>query len=305
MPLVSVLGANGVQGTTQIRQLLKAGYAVRAISRHRSETLSQFESVDFRAADLFVETSLAPAFEGSDYVFANHPVYARRERPQVLASVGRAAMSADIKRVVWNTASWIPDRPGDPFTYGDNTKAINALWRTGVPATVFGSVLLMDNLLTGFAKPHIVNEGRYVYPHSLDLRCNWISLDDVARIMIAALDRPDLEGAWMNIGGPERLGPLDVASALSEALGKEIRFEPCSFEAFGETLAKALGDAVTPERRTAFIKDIADFYRYNNTAPTKPFEVDAEYMLRRIPIELETMRAWAKRQDWAAPPTGT
>jgi hypothetical protein len=34
-----------------------------------------------------------------------------------------------------------------------------------------------------------VNEGRYVYPHKPDLECSWIGLDDVAKFMIAALDR--------------------------------------------------------------------------------------------------------------------
>ena len=63
--------------------------------------------------------------------------------------------------MVWNTSSWIPDKPGDPFTYGGNTQGINALWRSGAPGTVFGSVLFMDNLLTGWARPFIVNEGRY------------------------------------------------------------------------------------------------------------------------------------------------
>ncbi len=305
MALVSVIGANGVQGLAQIRQSLKAGHEVRGISRHRGKQLADFNDIDFRAADLFDEATLAPALEGSDYVFVNHPVYARRQRAAILASLGRASKEVGAKRLVWNTASWIPDRPGDPYTYGDNTQAVNDLFRTGQPATVFGSVLFMDNLLTGFAKPFI-QSGRYVYPHKPDLRASWISLDDVAKIMLHAADRPDFEGSWMNIGGPETLVPQDVADALSKTLGKTIPFESYDFMAFGRSLAKDLGDVFSADQKEAFVKDIHDFYVHNNTSPTRPFEIDHAYMQKRLPdVKLETMAEFIARQDWAAPPTGT
>lgn len=300
MPLVSVVGASGRQGLAQIRQLKLAGYQARAISRHPDAFRGpEHDGVEVRPADLYDEASLAPAFEGSDAVFFNHPVSARFDRADLAAAVGRAGKAVGVKRVVWNTSSWIPDRPGDPFTYAYNTAGVNALWRTGAPATVFGAVLFMDNLLTDFARPFIVGEQRFYYPHNEAMRANWISLDDVARIMIASLDRADFEGSWMNIGGPEKLGPRDVAGILSEALGREIRYEPCTPQAFGLTLAAALGDSLGEGRREAYAKGIADFYEYNNSAPTRPFEVDTAYQASRLPMRLETLLEWARRQDWS------
>jgi uncharacterized protein YbjT (DUF2867 family) len=302
MALVTVLGANGVQGLAQIRQLRNAGYQLRGISRHQSETLAAMTDVEFRAADIFDETTLPAAFEGSDAVFINHPVAFRTERPGMLAAVGRAAKAVGVARVVWNTASWIPDRPGDAFSYVTATDGVNALFRSGVPATVFGSVLFMDNLQTGFARQFIVEEDRFHYPHQPQMLANWISLDDVAKYMIAALARPDLEGAWMNIGGPERLGPQRVAEILSDAAGRTIRYDPASPEAFGWTLANALGDGVPQERKQAFADYIRDFYVYNNTAPTRPFQVNVDAVRERMPeVELETMAEWARRQDWSKP----
>jgi uncharacterized protein YbjT (DUF2867 family) len=298
---VAVIGASGRQGGAQVQQLVKAGFRVKALSRSPDPFYGKGipEGVEVVPADLYDEASLVSAFEGAEGVFHTHPLRARADRAVLVASVGRAAKQAGVNRVVWNTSSWIPDRPGDPYTYAGNTAGINALFRTGVGATIFGSVLFMDNMLTNWARDSIVKEGKFVYAHRPDLLANWISLDDVARIMIHALDRPDMEGAWMNIGGPERLKPTEVAARISPALGRTITYEACTPEEFGRKLAYAAGDAMGKEERDTIAEQIGAFYQYNNSAPTRPFEVDYEALRERIPFELESVGEWAKRQDWA------
>lgn len=300
MRTVAVIGASGRQGGAQVRQLLKAGFAVKALSRSPDPFYGQGtpDNVEIVAADLYDQASLTAAFAGAEAVFHTHPLRARADRAAIAGTVGRAAKEAGVSRVVWNTSSWIPDQPGEAFTYVGNTAGINALFRTGVGATVFGSVLFMDNLLTNWARPFIVNEGRFVYAHKETTDANWISLDDVARIMIHSLDRPDMEGAWMNIGGPERLRPPQLASVLSDVLGRTITYDACSPAEFGRHLVTAYGDTMDKAEGDVMAEGIGQFYEYNVNAPTRPFEVDEADMKRRIPIELETFAEWAKRQDW-------
>ena len=299
MSLVAVFGASGRQGLAQVRQLRAAGHSVRAVSRSPDPFYGQsFDDVEIRPADIYDEDSMVQVLEGVDAAFYTHPLRARQDRVEVVGRVGRAAKRAGIKRLVWNTSSWIPDKAGDPFSYGGNTRAINALWATGAPATVFGSVLFMDNLLTNWAFPFIVGEGRYVYPHKPDLECSWISLDDVAKFMVAAIDRPDLEGAWLNIGGPQKLKPPQVAQMLSKTLGRTVRYDPCTPKEFGKLLASAYGDDMPAEERAVIEPGMEAFYTFNNNSPLKPFSVDMGPVLERIPIQLETMAEWIGRQDW-------
>jgi uncharacterized protein YbjT (DUF2867 family) len=305
MALITVVGASGRQGMAQVRQALAAGYDVRALSRHpdpfAGAKIDGVERVEVRPIDLYDPASYATAFEGSDYIFYTHPLQARADRAVLVGEVGKAGAAAGVKRVVWNTSSWIPDKPGDAFTYAGNTAGINALWRSGAPGTVFGSVLFMDNLLTNWARPFIVNEGRYVYPHNSELEANWISLDDVAKFMLAAIERPDMEGAWLNIGGPERLRGKQVAETLSRALNKPIKYDPCTPAEFGRYLVDAAGEDMPAAMREDFAAGIAAFYEYNNTAPTRPFAVEMDHVYERFPElegKLEPMREWAGRQDW-------
>lgn len=305
MPLITVVGASGRQGLAQVKQALAAGYQVRGLSRQENPfdgyDIPGADTVDVRPIDLYDTATYRDAFEGSDYIFYTHPLQARADRATLVGGVGKAAAELGVKRVVWNTSSWIPDKPGDPFTYGGNTDGINALWRSGAPGTVFGSVLFMDNLLTNWARPFIVNEGRYVYPHAPHLECNWISLDDVARFMLASLERPDMEGAWLNIGGPERMVGPQVAEVLSNTLGKPIKYDPCTPAEFGRFLADAGGDDVPAETRDELAAGIGAFYEYNNTAPTRPFAVDMDHVYDRFPElagKLEPMSEWAPKQNW-------
>jgi uncharacterized protein YbjT (DUF2867 family) len=301
MALVSVIGAAGRQGLAQMRQLSSAGYKVRALSRAANPDFGGANTVDeLRYFDLHDPASYATAFEGSDAIFYTKPLLEMGTGPELAAKLGAAAASAGSKRFVWNTSAWIPDKPGDPGVYAGNTHAINAIFRSGVPATVFGSVLFMDNLLTNWARPFIVHEDRYVYAHKPELEANWISLDDVGKCMVAALDRPDLEGAWMNIGGPQTLKPAEVVAALSRVFGRTIKYDPCTPEEFGDLLVAALGDSLAPEVRPGFSAAIAAFYHYNNDAPVKPFKVNAQAVQERLPeVQFETMEEWAARQDWS------
>lgn len=76
--------------------------------------------------DLYDTSTFAAALEGSDYIFYTHPLQARADRAYLVGEVGKVAAHLGVKRVVWNTSSWIPDKPGDPFTYAGNTQGINA-----------------------------------------------------------------------------------------------------------------------------------------------------------------------------------
>lgn len=238
MSIVAVIGATGRQGLAQVRGLLKAGYEVRAMSRNPNPPALQgfADKVDIRYLDIEKEETIAPALEGAKFVFYNHPLHLDEHKVRLVERVGKACKAANIARLVWNTSSWIPDRPGDPYTYGFNTIAINRLWATGVPATVFGSVILMDDLFADWARPSLIGDRRYIYPLAPEIGANWISLEDVVKIMIISLERPDLAGSWMNIGGPERLNGPAVANTLSKVLGFELDFNPCTPEEFAQLL---------------------------------------------------------------------
>jgi uncharacterized protein YbjT (DUF2867 family) len=296
---VTVFGASGRQGLAQIRQLVAQGFWVRAVTRSPERFYApEFEGVSAVRADYNNLNSLIKACENADGVFFTHPIFEDAINVNDhIARVGQAAKEAGVKRLIYNTSSWVPDTPCGEPNYDGNLVRENIFAATGVPLTVIRPVIFMDNLLTNWVKPGLVNDGRYRYPHEPTMKANWICLDDVAKFMIAALNRDDLIGERIVIGGPQALLPDEIASTLSDALGKTISFEYITPRHYGELMHDLFG-AVSPLDRESYAATLDDFYSYNNQTNGRSFLVDMEPVLKRIPIELTSFAQWAKEQDW-------
>jgi uncharacterized protein YbjT (DUF2867 family) len=296
---VTVFGASGRQGLAQVRQLCAQGFNVRAVTRSPGRFQGdEYKGVAVVQADYNDLDSLVTACTGADGVFFTHPMFEDAIHVNDhIARVGEAAKRAGVKRLVYNTSSWVPDTPCGEPNYDGNLVRENIFAVSGVPLTVIRPVLFMDNLLTNWVKPGLINEGLYKYPHQPTMKANWICLDDVAKFMIAAFTRDDLEGERIVIGGPEALLPDEVAAVLSDALGKPIRFQYISPREYGEVMYDLFSE-VSPLDRDSYAAALDAFYIYNNETNGKAFLVDMKPVLERIPIELTSLSEWAREQDW-------
>lgn len=301
---VVVFNASSRQGLAQVRQLLLAGHRPRAVTRQTGIfSTPAFAGVEVVAADFTDPASLDRAVAGADAIFFQPPLLDIPDRLRSHArNVGEAAKRAGIKRFIHNSTMWSPDPADYPCgeTTYDTMRELEAISESiGLPLVIFRPTLFMDNWLTSYAKPVLIEEHLYRYPHKPTLRFSPISLDDVAKFMVAALERDDLIGGRFRIAGPEILSPEDIRAALSEAMGVPIRYEymtPSDFAAF--TYDRFVHKTGAP--RDLYIAAFDAFYSFNNNSPLKPFELDVKPLLEKIPLQLETFRSWAKRQDWTS-----
>lgn len=298
---VTVFGASGRQGLAQVRKLLAEGYRVRAITRGDVFDGPEWFGVQTRAADYKDQASLEAACDGADAVFYTSVAFSEQSKGLKFAkAVGAAAKTAGVKRLIFNTSSWVPNSPVGQAGYDGRLAMENALEAAGVPLVVFRPVLFMDNLLTGWARPFIVRDGEFVYAQRPDLQADWICLDDVAAFMTHALTRDDLVGERIIIGGPERLTPTMMAQTLTEVLGKPVAYKPITPKEFGELLY-TLFEGKTDVPRDAYVAHLDDFYQFNNSSQIEPFKADMAMVKKKIDLPLTTFKEWAARQEWVMP----
>jgi uncharacterized protein YbjT (DUF2867 family) len=304
MKRIAVFGASGRIGQAQVRQLLSHDYDTVAVTRNAAILDRQdFAHAQVMHGDFSDRASLRPILQQVDAAFAQMPSFASpADKVAFATNLVDVGAEVNLRHLVFNTTMWSPDEPpcGEPH-YDHGRMVEDIFLDSTLPVTVVLPVLFMDNLLSNLVKPAIVEDGVYRYVQRPGLLANIISLDDVARYMIALLERPDLIGQRIVLGGPERLSVEDMVEVVSEAIGKPLAFEYLPGKEFGEYFfwKNYPNFGMDPAPMMAFFDS---FYTFNNYSPLKPFEVDIGKLNTLIQLKATTMREWAAAQDWSAPP---
>lgn len=189
-PKILVYGANSAQGVPVVRRLLKAGYRVRVFVRDRSKAQSLFgRDVEIFTGTLEDKVSLDSANEGIDRVFLVLPLEYRFD---VAVNQGRnaidAARNAGVKLLVFNSSTNIPTAITDIAAFEIKRSVEDYIRQSTLPSIILRPPLYMDNLAAPWSMPSIVDRRIVAYPLPAEIKVSWISLDDTAALVVAALE---------------------------------------------------------------------------------------------------------------------
>jgi uncharacterized protein YbjT (DUF2867 family) len=296
--IVTVFSATGDQGAAQVDALLKAGHHPVAVSRN--PLAAGFPAgVELRSADYADHGSLVQAMEGADAVLLNLPSTSFHaagpliEASEVIAKA--AAASATVKSLVFNTSMPLPDHMMGIAAQDARLEMRNRIFASGAPAVSIQPVVYLDNLLKAWAWPQIAEDGVLNYPHRETLDVTWICHADLAKLMIAAAERPHLAGRVFAVGGPEAIRGPDLARRLGQVWNLPLRFEPMPLDTCGEIMASVFKATATLDLDT-LAKEMALKYAWYNDETDRPFLVDMDPVLKDLPVTLTSLEDWAAAQ---------
>jgi uncharacterized protein YbjT (DUF2867 family) len=196
--------------------------------------------------------------------------------------------------MVFNTSMPLPDEPQPVYiaSHEDRRKVRSILRESGVPVISIEPVVFLDNLLEGWALPPIRDENRIVYCHPVDLDVAWICLDDVAQLMMAAMERPELAGRNFPVAGLEIVRLPELTKKLSKAWGRQLDYKSQTIPEFCDTISQTMqGRGLDLD---SIVKDMFKAYTYYTESPDHPFLVDMEPVLKELPVKLTPIEEWAR-----------
>jgi NADH dehydrogenase len=224
-----VVGASGNLGSEVVRQALATGRKVRAMSRQPSKIAHlQDRGAEVVKGDLLERGSLERACEGVSVVVASaHAALGRgRNSPQTvdargnrtLIDVSRAAGAAHFVYV--SAIGAAPDHPVDFFRIkyetGQYLKSTDLSW-----SIVSGAAFMeTQHDMVGAA---LADKGRAIVFGRGDKKSNYVSVVDVARFVVLALDDPRFRGRVIEVGGPENLTRNEVVSLYERTIGRRAK----------------------------------------------------------------------------------
>ena len=300
--IIAVIGATGAQGGGLVRaiQADKSGsFAARAITRNPNSEKAQAlraQGVEIVQGDADDEASLERAFAGAYGVFAltNFWEHFSPERELLQArNQAQAAKAAGIQHVIWSTLEdtrkWVPLEDNRMPTLQGKYKVphfdakgeADQIFRDlGVPTTFLQTAYYWENLIFFGAGPQRGPDGVLAITFPMDdKKLPSIAVEDIGKAALAIFKRGrEFINKTVGIAG-EHITGAEMARALTEALGQEVRYNnvpPEIYRSFGFPGADDLCNMFQFKR---------DFNEYYCGARNLDFS-------RKLNPELQTFQEW-------------
>ena len=214
--MILVAGGTGRLGRLVAARLAAAGLDVRVTSRELSPVGVLPDGVGFVRADVRDLASLAPAFEGVTTVVSAVQGFDGRGgvTPASVDRDGNAnlvdrAVAAGADVVLLSIVGASPDSPMELFRA--KYDAEQQLRGSGARWTIVRATAFVELWAEIMAKPIVFGRG--------DNRINFVSVNDVADIVVRAVVDDNLRGTVLEVGGPENLTFNELAARLQRARG--------------------------------------------------------------------------------------
>jgi uncharacterized protein YbjT (DUF2867 family) len=266
--IIAVLGATGAQGGGLVRAILNdenSDFIARAITRDinsdKAQALARL-GAEVVAADVDDPESLKRAFEGAygAYCVTFFWAHFSPEKEVVEASaMAKAAKHAGLKHVIWSTLEdtrrWVPLDDNRMPTLMDKYKvphfdgkgeANQVFTELGLPVTFLLTSFYWDNLIHFGMGPKRGPDGKLAITFPMgNKKLPGIAAEDIGKCAYGIFKKgSEYIGKTVGIAG-EHLTGEEMAAALGEALGEEVRYnmvEPEVYRGLGFPGADDLGN---------------------------------------------------------------
>jgi uncharacterized protein YbjT (DUF2867 family) len=242
-----IVGATGMLGGEICRLLAEQGKAVTGLVRATSnpEKVARLRglSAEVVSGDLKERASLEAACHGASTVVSTASSTLSRQEGDSIESVDRqgqlnlveAAEQAGVKHFVLIS---FPNVDID-FPLQSAKRAVeDRLQRSRMAYTILQPTVFTEVWLSPALGFDLAHAAARIYGAGHN-KISWISLQDVARFAVAAVDNPRAKNAVFKLGGPDALSPLEVVRLAEQATGKTVVVQHVPEEALRAQLGAA------------------------------------------------------------------
>lgn len=237
---ILVTGAAGKTGQAVMRALAAKGAPIRAFVR-RSEQRQPAESSgagEVVDGDLRSRETVAAAMSGVASLYHICP-NVHPDEVSIARRILAAALTAGVGRVVYHSVLH-PQVEAMPHHWA-KMRVEELLFESGLDYTILQPAPYMQNVHGQWRS--ITRQSAYRVPYSLASRVVMVDLEDVADAAARVLVEAGHCGATYELCGPEILDQREIASVLSQGLGKTVRATAVSAREWAaDAKAEGLGD---------------------------------------------------------------
>jgi uncharacterized protein YbjT (DUF2867 family) len=227
--MILVTGATGTVGALVLKRLSAQGEKVRAFARTAQHKLN-FPGVEFVQGDFRDPATFLTALDGVDQLFLLIPSSSDVENQQ--KAFVDAAQQCNVRHIV-NLSQFGADEHSTGRFQRYHGQVEHYIRDSGIAFTFLRPNLFMQALLN--FRSTISAQGA-LYAPAGEGRVSLVDVRDIAAVAEHALTESGHEGNVYTITGPQALTHAEIATQLSETLGKPVHFIDISPDRMRETL---------------------------------------------------------------------
>ena len=224
--MILLTGGTGHLGRPLTALLSAGGHRLRLLSRDPARTREHMpEGIEVVAGDVRTVSSLRPALAGVETVVSavtgfgpggSGPRQVDMQGNQNLIAAAAAAGVENFILVSIHGAS-----PDDPMElYRAKSRAEETLRESNLAWTIVRPTPFME-VWAGIVGDSLIKSGSaIVFGHGTN-PINFVSVDDVARLIVLAVGNRRMRGKTLDIGGPENLTLCDLVEVIASSHGLE------------------------------------------------------------------------------------
>lgn len=292
--MILIVGASGRLGKAIARQALSAGKQVRAASRTPEEKLAglKAEGAEVIAADVREPVSLRRACEGVQAVVASvtGAMSGWGNHSKLVDGKGHldlidAANAAGVEHFIYISALGIaPDHPAPWLRHKAEVESYLA--KSGMAYTIIRPSAFMETHAHFLVGQPLMEKGKVSLFGEGNSPRNFVSVEDVARFVMLALDDPRAKGDIIKVGGPGNPTNNEVAQLYAERIDGEVKIGnmPRGMLKVMSVLMKPFQPGLSQIMGYAYLEDIHG----------SPF--DPGPTLKKYPVELTPIEQFIEQQ---------
>ncbi|HWT96718.1 MAG TPA: NmrA family NAD(P)-binding protein [Terriglobales bacterium] len=234
--MYAITGITGQVGGALARALLAAGYSVRAVMRDEKKAVPwAAQGCEIALAAMDDAAALTKAFSGAEGVFILlPPVFDPQpgfpESRAVIAALQAALMSARPQKVV--CLSTIGAQAAQPNLLSQLSLLEEKLGSLPLPIAFLRSGWFLENTLWDIGPARDTGTiPSFLQP--LDRKIPMVATADVGRVAAELLTETWQGKRVVELEGPVRMAPNDLAAGLARVLGRPVRAEAVPRETWG------------------------------------------------------------------------
>lgn len=285
---IFVLGAKGYQGSAIAKELLNKNYEVVTLSRTIEETESDLTVLKGELSNKAILLKSMTNVKAAVYTFPL--IFDEGIAETYTTNFIESAKKQNVPLIVWNTGFDLPSEKQGMISLDLKVKIKELFDASGLNVITLVPDIYLDNVSAPWSISVIQNNSIIPYPIDKGKKMPWISHVDLAKYVVAAIEKPELSGSVLPIGG-NLVNGNEIAEAVSDVLGKKVEFLSITPDYFQEQLTGGFGELAA--------KEIANLYRYIDENYADLINKDYKKTEEILGVRPQSLASWAKSVHWS------